>query len=299
LQYKLEYKLEYQLDFLPLREFAELLENKGIYPELYQAIEVSGEHIKKIWIRNANAVLNHTQGDYVNGIVSGVQYPYENDPLVYSLINKSKHAYRLEYGNEAWDMKKFLQTSDKIRMTKKGEKYLVIPFRHGIPGTKNYKPMPEEIYSEAKYLGASQVTGFYHEGSIKGAQTYKDALLLKQYNPSKVKRRSYKWGDKLRTTDETSIYNNMYRFETNTHINRKQVPVDAGKFVNRTPSHNIQSSIYLTFRIMKESHSGWIYPRREGKYILKKSIEEGLPLIMQLLSEAGKMDITNLLNSLK
>lgn len=294
----MNYKLNYTLDFSPLSEFAEQLESRGVYPELYQAIEVAGEHIKKIWIRNANAVLNHTQGDYVNGIVSGTEYPYEKDPLSYAIINKSKHAYRLEYGNEAWDMKKFLQTSDKIRMTKKGEKYLIIPFRHGVPGTKGYKNMPEEVYKEAKNLSASVVTGYYHEGSIQGAQTYKDALLLRESNPIKVKRRNYKWGDKLVSSDETSIYHNMYRFETNTHINRKQVPVDGGKFVNKTPNSDVQNSIYLTFRVMKESHSGWIYPRREGKYILKKTIEEGEPFINPILTQAGKTDIENLLNTL-
>jgi hypothetical protein len=39
----------------------------------------------------------------------------------------------------------------------KGREYATIAFRHGVPGTTTLRPMPSDIYQEAKNLAVSQV----------------------------------------------------------------------------------------------------------------------------------------------
>jgi hypothetical protein len=112
-------------------------------------------------------------------------------------------------------MKKALQTSAKVRMSKDGKKYLVIPFRHGTPGSTESKAMPDDIYNKAEFLKYDPEKGYVHggygaknmrqsfivksykEGSIRGAKNPQDAELLQRSNPKQVMRNAYQWGDRL------------------------------------------------------------------------------------------------------
>ena len=161
-------------------------------------------------------------------------------------------AEAIENGRPAVDLKRMLQTSKKVRFVTKGKnsgkRYLIIPFRHNIPGQNAInQDMPPHVYAQAKPLLPSTITGktMQHNGG-KGARA------------RMVPRNTYDWGGrlpagltpKLKPHHTTDIHANMVRMNTS---------AGAGK-----------SSAYLTFRIMGEWASNkWIVPAKPGLYIAK------------------------------
>lgn len=211
-----KFSLVLEYDFSALNEAAEYIQNNlNKTAELPRAVEAVGNFGIQTWLDVANSKFVHSSGGYARGIVNGLQYPYNNDPLHFFAENLAPYARALEDGFDAFDMKKALESSDKVRISKDGKKYLVIPFRHGTPGSKMYKAMPKEVYDKAPFVtykdqmfvpgghGAknmkqSHIVKTYKEGSVKDALTAKDADVLREQNSVKVTRNSYQWGDKLK-----------------------------------------------------------------------------------------------------
>jgi hypothetical protein len=80
----------------------------------------------------------------------------------------------IETGRPAYDMKKRLNTSMKVRVAKHGKhagmRYLIIPMRHNTPGNVALaQAMPEDIYKKAKRLDPSIITGTASRPSGTGA----------------------------------------------------------------------------------------------------------------------------------
>jgi hypothetical protein len=159
-----------------------------------------------------------------------------------------KYAEEIETGRPARDLKKMLQTSDKVRQGKNG-RYLVIPIQRNTSGnTALARAMPKPVSSMAsKYLTTSRVTGAGTRISATGAT---------------VAQKKYAWGTslpaglapKLNPSHATDPYAGMVRMDNST-----------GKQ---------KSSKYLTFRIMSERSTGWIIPAQPGRYIAKKVADE-------------------------
>jgi hypothetical protein len=58
-----------------------------------------------------------------------------------------KYADEIETGRPAKDLKQMLNTSPKVRRTKDGRRFLVIPMRHNTPGNGALAPsMPKAVY---------------------------------------------------------------------------------------------------------------------------------------------------------
>ncbi len=63
----------------------------------------------------------------------------------------------IELGTSPWDMKVGFSKSDKKIEKTDGGWYLTIPMRHSTPGSFMYgKPMPKDVYKNAKKLGHKQ-----------------------------------------------------------------------------------------------------------------------------------------------
>ncbi len=326
------FEIVYDIDYSPLFEIVKHIEQRLQQPsELTKAVQTAGDYTTQQWINLANSKFKHSQGGYVRGIMSGISYPYNGDPLHYRGENKASYAKALEEGVQSFDMKKALYTSDKVRITKDGKRYLVIPFRHGTPGSTSLRAMPQEIYEKAsigrreivdgkvtwmidenvrgaKNLRQSAVINTYKEGSIRGFKTKKDAELLRYKNPRKVIRNIYQWGDKLmeveypklKESHKTSIYEGMVRFQTNPNINR--ATFNMGKFGGSAvnPTENMRnSSSYMTFRVMMEGAQGWIHPGISAMHILKDTLERVRQPIMQMMGEGAKKDVQAALESIK
>ena len=301
----MNYEIVYDLDYSALNElvkeiqrrYEQELDKNGSY--LQEAVHVAGDHVTQSWLNVAASKFKHSEGGYARGIVEGVKYPYQGDPLYYRIEHTKDYAKYLESGFQPFDMKKALQTSDKVRISKDGKRYLIIPFEHGTPGAKSKREMPQEVYSEAVRLKPSIVSNKYNEGNIRQATTTADADLLRRNNPKRVQRNGYMWGDRLThikgaELEDGNIYKNMVRFETNPNINREKF--DFGKFgsMNET-SNKTQHSLYMTFRVMTEDSDGWVHPGLKPMRILGETYDSTKQSVQMMLSEAAKKDIARIL----
>lgn len=180
-----------------------------------------------------------------------------------------KWAQEIDSGRPARDLKKMLDTSLKVRLSKKGKRYLIIPFRHQVPGADAIgQSMPDEVYELARQLAPSRVTGTGRRLSGTGAYD------VKSRKPLTVAQRKYAWGGSLApgaTPKMQSRHVGMYRFDTS--------------------SGNAKSSTYLTFRVMVEGSPGWIVPAKPGLNLVKGVTDRLQPLAEKAFGEAVKRDL--------
>lgn len=167
------------------------------------------------------------------------------------IVSDYKFVEDIETGRPAYDMKRMLHTSLKVRQGKKG-RYLIIPFRHNTPGnTAHASDMTAEVYAAAKDLTPSRVTGRTSRKSGTGAYA------ITTRKPMRVNARRYAWGDRLPKGMVPKL-----------KPSHKSDPV-AGMVRMDTSSGKQRSSAYMTFRVMAEWSNGWIRPAQPGLYIAK------------------------------
>lgn len=304
--------IKYEIEYPELMDFVRQVQlrlEKG--SNLIEAVKTAGKYAVQEWITTANTKFRHSQGGYVKGIIEGVRYPFEGDPLTVSIENEVPYAVYLERGYEPFDLKKMLQTSAKVRVGKDGKRYLIIPFRHGNPSSSAVRPMPAEIYKQAKDLRHSAVASTFRQGVSqrftkienpipieKIGEYVKDAEALTRSNPVKIQRQKYVWGEKLKGVG--GIYENMYRFSKNVNTTREEITQNTslGKFtvsrmVNKTDNNKAYSH-YITFRVMSEDSSGWIHKGLSAMNILKDTKERIEQPVVQLLKDGVKQDLVEL-----
>jgi hypothetical protein len=187
-----------------------------------------------------------------------------------------KYAQEIDEGRPARDLKRMLDTSLKVRTAKSGKRYLIIPFRHQVPGADAIgQSMPADVYELAKNLAPSRVVGRGRRLSGTGAMD------IKTRKPITVASRKYAWGGQLDFRDEAQFmaapnaqkkHQGMYRFDTS--------------------SGKAKSSQYLTFRVMVEGAPGWVIPPRAGLHLVQGVTTRLQPLAEKAFSEAVKRDLS-------
>jgi hypothetical protein len=182
----------------------------------------------------------------------------------------------IETGRPARDLKKMLDTSMKVRTSKKGRRYLIIPMRHNTPGNGALaRAMPPAVYEKAYALAPSRITG--ETKRVSGTGAYH----IKTKSKWLVRQNIYQWGDrlpaglvpKLKPHHKTDPYAGMVRFNA------------------ETPGGS-RYSTYLTFRIMAEGQPGWIVPAKPGLFIAQKIALELQPVAEQAFAAAARIDST-------
>lgn len=196
-----------------------------------------------------------------------------------------KHASEIETGRPARDLKKMLDTSLKVRRTKDGTRFLIIPFRH------NVTAMPPHVQGAAAGLEASKIVaqGQRRSGELTGFKVgigmvpFSEkrqrqnpfASSIATHSPVTVTKNSYAWGGRLlpgsmgpNKPGKTDRFAGMVRFDTSTP--------------------GAPRSSYMTFRVMSERSSGWIVPAQPGQYIVKKVVDDMQPKAEAVLQEAFK-----------
>lgn len=184
-----------------------------------------------------------------------------------------KFAEEIDNGRPPRDLKKMLDTSLKVRLAKNGKRYLIIPFRHQVPGADAIgQSMPDSVYDLARQLSPSRVTGTGRRLSGTGAMDIKTRKAIT------VPQRKYVWGESLQapiTMPKHGVapnrFTGMYRFETS--------------------SGKAKSSTYLTFRVMVEGSPGWIIPAQPGLNLVKGVVDRLQPLAEKAFGEAVKRDL--------
>jgi len=232
--------------------------NAYVLPTVHQAVKaVASETVYRWKDGVAKAKLwNGEKQAYIESINWLMTSDFE--AVVSATYDKAEE---IETGRPARDLKRMLDTSLRVRVSKKdGTRYLIIPFRHNTPGNIALAPaMPADVYKKAKRLDPSVITGTVSRLSGTGA------IGLKSKKPITVPQQQYSWGarlpaglaPKLQPYHVTDPYASMVRFST-----------AAGKG---------KSSTYMTFRVMSEKSTGWIIPAQPGQYIAKK-VRDGIAL---------------------
>lgn len=236
--------------------------NQQVFPLLHQAVNAVGKqtaynwqgavYAAKLWSGEKDAYAKSISWTMTGDFSGYVEATY-------------KYAEEIENGRPARDLKLMLNTSKKVRVSKKGTRFLYIPFRHNTPGNDALaSSMPPSVYDVASNLEASMVVGqTTRQSGQKGMQHLA------------VPQSIYKWGgrlpagmsQKLKPHHATDPHAGMVRFDTSTPGGAK-------------------SSAYLTFRTMSEKSKGWIVPPQEGQKIAQGVIEDIQPKAQMAFQKA-------------
>jgi hypothetical protein len=254
------------IDLSGIMAATENIINEQVFPLLGQAVRAVAQQMTSNW-QEAVQRTNLWSGEkdkYAAGITWKSTGPFSAE--VQSIYEQDE---AIENGRPAYDLKQMLQTSQKTRQFKNGKKYLIIPFRHNVPGADGGQAMPASIYAQARELTPSRVTG---QGTRPAAM---HASVTGQRQMRTVATRSYQWGGrlpaglapKLKEFHATDIYASMVRFDTT------------------TPGGGRHSS-HMTFRTMMEGSAKWILPPQPGLHIAECVTTNMRPLAEKVFVEA-------------
>lgn len=272
-------KMEITFDWGSTWDLLEVV-NKQSMPYLHAAVNAVGMKLAATWVEEVQkAKLWSVEKDQY---AQSIKWQMTGDFTGYVEAGY-KWAKEIEDGRPARDLKKMLGTSLKVRRTKQGTRFLVIPFRH------NIKKMPPELYAQAKALEASKVTGMTQRRSGEitalspkwgmrplGEKRQARSPFLTNINTKSaqmVQKAQYQWGGRIAAgffgpnpKGKSDIAAGMVRFDTSSGAQK--------------------SSAYLTFRIMSEKSQGWIVPQQPGQKIAKKALDKVKPQAEKLFGQA-------------
>lgn len=221
--------------------------NNQLKAALGDALEQTAQNARNEWAETALRARGVSR-DFRDRYANSVKYTVDRNALIGRIWSDDPMATPIETGMPARDMKRALDTSEKVRTAKHGphagQRYLIIPFRANSPGNNALAPnMPRAIYKQAQQLTKSTVT---KQISMRSGLNASD---IRTRGPLMTMRSSYNWGSRLNGPDVPKRFKGMVRFETS--------------------SGGQTSSKYLSFRVMGEWSKGWIQPARPGQFIVK------------------------------
>lgn len=196
---------------------------------------------------------------------------------VYSTL---PYASAIEEGSPARDMKRMLGSSWKVRVNKKGKRYLIIPFRHNTPGSVQGNAMPQAVHDWWKNPGreSSRITG--DPERVSGAQG--SSITTRQQMT--VPGRTYHWGSRLSKVALQGM-----------GMDAHQVRRMAGMVNFREQGSGARHSGFITFRIMSEDSPGWQAPARDGMWPARVTANELRPVAEAGFKLAMEKDVRALL----
>jgi hypothetical protein len=257
--------------------------NQKVFPLLSQAVRAIAQEAQLNW---TEAVMNAPlwEGEKEQ-YVKSIKVHYWSDGLAADVVATYKNAEAIENGRPPQDLKDMLNTSDKVRRTKDGRRFLVVPLRQNTPNNIAHAPaMPTSVYELASQMKPSAVTGAGTRASgevtsLSPSSGMSPSPVQTPYlsNPATksaylVPRNDYSWGGRL----------------------TRQMLADAGatKLEQRRYAGMVRmkeatgGSQYLTFRTMIEGSSGWIIPARPGLYLARDVAEHLQPVAEAAIAEA-------------
>lgn len=239
-------------------------------PHLEVALKASVEMMAEEWraylTKNkdfpGSGLLKRPMNRMANRVQSGI----DGDGLGGKVTVNAPWSEWMEKGAKAFDMKNTHPYGKKSRVSKDGTPYLIIPIRHGTPGTER-NPMPKEIYSAVR---SAIKAGEFTKSQVVNSQDHTE----KNYGGQNVWRASYKWGSRL-----TGLSQEFQNLEGLVWFNKKS---SGGGYLN---------SSYMTFRIIsaKSPEGAWIMPEKPA--IIPHVIESTKDTVAELLQAAIRKDL--------
>jgi hypothetical protein len=267
--------------------------------QVMNAVPIINRQVFPLVNQAVRAIAQQTHANWMKAVYKAKLWSGEKDAYATSITwnmtgdfaavvhTDYKNADEIETGRPPYDLKQMLNTSPKVRRTKDGRRFLIIPFRQNTTGYDALtSSMPQDVYDAGSALTASKIIGQAKRASgeltsihpVWGVQALKKqtpfASNTKTRGPMLVSKNIYKWGGKLDTSGMTGLsdaqkkrYNGMVRMEGSTP--------GGGRY-----------SQFMTFRIMMEGSAGWIIPARPGLYLAKKVADKMQPKAEKVLNEA-------------
>jgi hypothetical protein len=261
--------------------------NRQVFPLLAQAVRAIAQEAAHNWIDSINAA--PLWGGEKQKYIESIRIDYWADGLRADVIASYKYAHEIENGRPPRDLKEMLNTSTKVRRTKDGRRFLVIPMRHNTPGNTAHAPaMPPSVYALAGQMKASAVTGTGERAAgevtmlspTSGmAPSPMQTPYLSNFGTKSaylVPQTNYAWGGRLTrkalaeagaSKEEQRRYGGMVRMKESTG-----------------------GSQFLTFRTMIEGSPGWVIPAKPGLHIASDVAEHLQPIAQAAIEEAMRRE---------
>lgn len=247
---------------------------EGPVPDLIVAVwsELAGEH--------------SDTGRYAAATTFERMIGYQGNPLAVAVANTAPHARVLEDGHAGFHLPSTIDWGGpKVKTSKRGVRYLTIPFRHGTPGTQGVGAgrartmMARDVYRNARTLfrdmQASSAAKVRAREQIDAAGT----RLSRPYGlpgfPAALRAHA------LRTEGQPGYTWRARTYEGLTY--REQ----------RTPGGRSSGS-YFTFRTLTEDSAGWFIPAFPGYHIAANVVERVRDQIRELVGLAARADVVEL-----
>lgn len=248
--------------------------NAAVLPLLNQAVRAVASQAANNW--RSEVMRAKLWTGEKDAYAQSIKWEMTGDFTAY-VSSDYKYAADIETGRPPRDLKKMLDTSSKVRRTKDGRRFLVIPIQHGTPKS-NSNPMPSSVAKMARAMSVSTITstGRRASGEIThlSPKTGMTPMLREtRANPlmsnrltrttSTVENHRYAWGDRISKAQ-------LKEAGASKEDQRKY----AGMVRMKQSTPGSKRSGYLTFRIMMENSNGWIIPAQPGQYLLKKVVTD-------------------------
>lgn len=249
--------------------------SRSFMPSTARAFKTSSTLMQYAWKKLAASTLTSSRGNYVKSIKVRSLSPFQ-----YEIYTDHPVAEVLEHGAKEYDMKKTHPFGKKSRVVKedvrrkgqlirkKGDPYLIVPFRHGVPKALRMA-LPAKVYQELRQLIAQ---GGFALSSVK-VSPKKSKKIEPNYRGELIPRAVYQWGSRL-----------------------QDAPMDhlEGMVVMNVPSGPTETrSQYMTFRVISVNSPAhkWIQPMRPGHEFVQKVVEATAEPIKDLISRAIAKDL--------
>lgn len=256
----------------------------GLFPTLSHAVAAISTAAHRQWVQYASGmplpdgkVISSRTGEYARSIQ--LRQVGDFSAEVYTNL---PYAITIEHGAPGRDLKRMLDTSLKVRLTKDGRRYLIIPFRWNNPDSVLGNAMPKEVHDwwQGPGRNPSAIIGTYRRPSGTGAYDRHTRQLIT------VPGRHYTWGSRLGKGDLAAL-----------GVSDAAAKRMAGMVNFRKPDARggAAHSKYMTFRVMVEGSKGWIAPPTEGKWPARTVAQQLQPVAEEAFKRAIEEDVRRLL----
>ncbi len=238
-----------------------------VMPKTYKAFKMAAAVIQYTWksyalgapIPGTPIRLKHPTGAYARSIKTRFLTPFN-----YEIYSDSPVALYLERGVQTYDMKETHPYGKRSRVSKEGIPYLIIPFRHGVPGSKYYSRMPEQLYKKLREAIKRREIMLSHRA--------KGRKYSPNYSGELVPRAKYAWGTRISGTG-------LEQFEG-------MIMADVS-----TPKSN--RSTYMTFRVISANSPAhkWIVKTRPAMEITKHVAINTKEIVSDVITSGIKQDL--------
>lgn len=283
-----------------------------VFPHLAATVEAITLRVEEQWKRYASGeplpdgrTIGIRSGQYLRSI-------RHRQISAYSTEVRSDLAYAdvIERGAPPFDMRRLLASSLKTRVSKKGKRYLIIPFRHDTgKALSGGNPMPEVmrlwwqdkaasfVLNQMRRPVHSDLWGRTPRPMHQVFAIHPEDIL--QHGPLlTVAARNYWWGDRLGRADIERMNRSAGGFVLTAGANAKRYQ---GMVNFRRPGKTggAAHSQFITFRTLSENAKpgSWIRPARAGYWPAKTTADIFRPVAEDLFTKAVEADIRSVLPS--